>query len=69
VPLHFITILLNSSLNYSDEKEDQSSTKETDKRATVIKVLDTITEETIAKCVHLLEKLSLPATAQADASE
>lgn len=39
---------------------DQSAISD-DKRATVIKALDSITEETIAKCVNLLEKLSLPA--------
>lgn len=55
--------VIKTSVLYTVEDEGNSD-KETnsgvDKRATVIKVLDTITEETIAKCVRLLEKLSLP---------
>lgn len=34
--------------------------KASTRRAAVLKVIDTITEQTIAKCVELLERLTLP---------
>lgn len=49
-----------SEASSSAEAEDFGSG--TDKRAAVLKALDNITEETISKCVNILEKLALPAS-------
>ena len=51
--------MVTSETSSSTDIAEQANTG-TVKRAAVIKALDTITEETIAKCVNILEKLSLP---------
>ena len=74
-PQYYCNSLVIIFLAAGDSGEDDrlqaltgdSTSISNDKRATVIKVLDSITEETIAKCVNLLEKLSIPT--EADESE
>ena len=74
-PQYYCNSLVIIFLAAGDSSEDDqlqalngdSTSISNDKRATVIKVLDSITEETIAKCVNLLEKLSIPT--EADESE
>lgn len=61
----------NSSLPMIDiDIDDKAVNRQlAERKATILKVLDTITEETIAKCVTLLEQLALPTTTEKTVSE